>query len=137
MKSEDELKVMSVAEVVKYFRKVRDELDAAKDAKTVLQNHYDFLRRTIAPGKMEEQDIDKIDVDGIKVKLDVETFASIPAANKETAFAWLREHGMGSLITETVNGSTLKATAKDMLKKGDSLPPEIFKVTTASIIKFY
>ena len=86
---------------------------------------------------MEEHDINKIDVDGIKIRMETEIFATIPAANKQTAIAWLREHGMGSLVTETVNGSTLKATAKAMMIDGRDLPADIFKVSSSSIVKFY
>ncbi|MCK5606788.1 hypothetical protein KAR91_33105 [Candidatus Pacearchaeota archaeon] len=132
------LEEMTVSELVKHFKETRMKLDEAAEVKTTIQKEYDFIRRAILPGKMEEQDINKLDIgDGIKVRLDTELFASIPAANKGAAYQYLRDNGMESLITETVNGSTLKATAKQILMEGGHLPEDLFKITTGNIVKFY
>jgi hypothetical protein len=57
---------------------------------------------------------------------------------KEAAFEWLRENGLGELITETVNASTLSAQARKMLEDGTELDADIFNVSvfpTTSITK--
>ena len=44
------------------------------------------------------------------------------AEDKPAAFAWLREHGYGELITETVNARTLTAFVKELREAGKEVP---------------
>lgn len=47
---------------------------------------------------------------------------------KQAAYWWLRLNGMGSLITETINASTLSAAARKQMEDGKDLPETYFKV---------
>lgn len=49
-------------------------------------------------------------------------------ADKEKAYQWLRDNGLDALITETVNASTLSATAKAMIEDGKELDAGLFNV---------
>jgi hypothetical protein len=42
--------------------------------------------------------------------------------DKSAAYAWLREHGHGALITETVNARTLTAFVKECQEAGKEVP---------------
>lgn len=53
---------------------------------------------------------------------------SVRKGMKEAAFKWLRKHRLGSLITETINSSTLAATGRSMLEEGKELDPDIFNL---------
>ncbi|QRE00555.1 hypothetical protein [Burkholderia phage BCSR129] len=104
-----------------------------------LDSLYDQLRKKEIPDLMQAEDVRTVTFDGIgRVQLAGDCYASIPADQKEAAFAWLREHNYGDLIQEQVNSSTLKAWAKEGLETGRELPEGVFRVepyTRASIVK--
>jgi hypothetical protein len=45
---------------------------------------------------------------------------------KDAAKIWLRTHGLGDIIVETINAGTLAATGKAMLEEGRELPEDYF-----------
>jgi hypothetical protein len=67
--------------------------------------------------------------EGFRVGLSSRLFASIPVGKRDHAFQWLRENGLGDLITATVNAGTLSAAAKTLMEeKNQELPAELFSV---------
>ena len=54
------------------------------------------------PMLMDEMAIERIDVDGLTVKLKPFVSASIPADRKQDAFNWLREHGLDDIIKNDI-----------------------------------
>ena len=54
------------------------------------------------PMLMDEMAIERIDVDGLTVKLKPFVSASIPADRKQEAFNWLREHGHEGIIKNEI-----------------------------------
>jgi len=54
------------------------------------------------PMLMDEMAIERIDVDGLTVKLKPFVTASIPADRKQDAFNWLREHGLDDIIKNDI-----------------------------------
>ena len=54
------------------------------------------------PMLMDEMAIERIDVDGLPVKLKPFVTASIPADRKQDAFNWLREHGLDDIIKNDI-----------------------------------
>lgn len=117
------------------------ELKAAKVAKEAadivakeLGKRYDFLRLIVIPGAFESDGIEALKVDGVgRVGLRGEIYASINKEHKDEAFQWLDDTGRGALIQKTVNAATLKASLKKMLKDGEEVPEELFKVTPFSM----
>lgn len=58
--------------------------------------------------------------------------------DKEGGKQWLKDNGLGDIVTETVNSSTLAATAKSLLEDGKELDPLLFNVVlmpTTSVTK--
>ena len=49
--------------------------------------------------------------------------------DKEQVYEWLEENDMGDMITETVNASTLKASLRKRLQKGEEVPDNLFELT--------
>ncbi len=75
---------------------------------------------------------------GYRVTLSMTYRASIIAAQKGAAYAWLQANNLGDLITETVNASTLSAAGKVLLEDGKELPDDLFHAyfaPSASITK--
>lgn len=65
---------------------------------------------------------------GYRVTVTDAVRAGIRKDKRPAAYQWLRNHGLGSLIVETVNASTLSATAKAMLEEGHELEDALFNV---------
>lgn len=134
---------LKTSAAVKAFKAAKNKLDGVKKVKTELQKVYDHLRFSVLPKLMEEDDITNltVDIEGeekpIRVRVQDETYASIPAGQRPEAYRWLKDNGKGELVIETVNASTLKALVNEMAKKGESLPDNLFKVTFSPGARFY
>ncbi len=124
--------------LIEEFKEIKDELAKIKEQKKELQKKFDEYRFKLIPEAMEEAGLERATFDGIgTVYLTSDIYFSIPAPKKEDAFRWLHHHGHGDLITETVNASSGKAWAKEMLQKGEQLPEDLFKITpyTRAVLK--
>lgn len=65
---------------------------------------------------------------GYRVTVNELSRYSVRKGMKADAFKWLRKHRLGSLITETINSSTLAATGRSLLEEGKELDPDIFNL---------
>jgi len=71
--------------------------------------------------------------------LKTETYVSAAADRKPELIQWLKDHGLGDIVQETVHPRTLSAAVKEMLEEDDELPPDlaelvnIFEKTTVSL----
>lgn len=94
-----------------------DDLGAITKA---LNKKYDTLRLVVLPTKMDEDEIPNITIDGDTRKLSAylqqDLYFSIPAETKDDSYEWLKTHGHEDLVQETVNSSSGKAWAKEMIK---------------------
>ena len=128
-----QLQSMKLLEAVKEMERIRERLEEIKAVKTEHQEEFDLLRLGIIPGLMDEDEITNITIDGVgRVTLTGDVYASIPASERDRAYQWLRDNNHGGLIVETVNSGTLKAFVKGVIKKGEELPEDMFKVTPFS-----
>lgn len=129
----EELNKLTVQQLAAKQRKLSEQIDTLKNLSAHLQKQYDGIRLVVLPEKMDEEGITNITVDGVgRVSIQSDIYFSIPAPTKEEAYEWLKDNGHGDLIQETVNSSSGKAWAKEMIKKGLSLPEALFKVTPFS-----
>lgn len=134
---------MSLPETIKKFKSLKIDLELASTVKTNIQKEYDFLRFNILPKLMDEQDITNmaVEMEGggkpVRVRIQDEIYASIPAPLRPKAYEWLKENGLSELIIETVNASSLKALVKEKTEKGESLPEDLFKITFSPAARFY
>ena len=75
--------------------------------------------------------------EGFRVTNSIKLRASIIASAKDDAYAWLRDNKMGSLITESVNVSSLSADLGYMINEENREPPvglfNVFHAMTASV----
>lgn len=112
------MKLWTIQNLATRQRQIQEQLDTIKTITTRLQKELDTIRLNILPEKMDEEDITNITVTGVgKVVVQSDIYFSIPAETKEDAFDWLKDHGHKDLVQETVNASSGKAWAKEMLKK--------------------
>jgi hypothetical protein len=95
-----------------------------------LVNLFKKYKELEVPATFEADKITHVPLEeGFRVGLSSRLFASIPAGKREQAYQWLRDNGLGDLITATVNAGTLSAAAKEMMEeKNEELPKELFTV---------
>ncbi len=130
---------LPVTDLVKAFKSVGDEKEAAELALKKINAQYDFLRLVKIPAIFDEQELKNITVDGVgRCQLTSDIYASVKTGQKDAMFLFLRDTGRESLIKEEVNASTLKACLKGMIKAGEEIPEELFNCapySRASITK--
>ena len=129
-------KEQTIPELIKEMVSVKDELEIAKAAKTKLEEIHDILRLLVLPEKMDDEDVSTLTVPGVgRASIQSDIYFSIPADQRESCYEWLRENGHGDIIQETVNSSTGKSWAKEMMKLGKPIPEGMFKVTPFSRVQ--
>lgn len=136
---ESEFDNMSVPELAITLKNLKERLEEMGVIKTEIQKAYDFLSIAILPDRMDEEGIQTLkikDVGRLQSKTDIR--CSVPAKNKEAVAEWLNEHGHGSMISETINSSTLKAFVREMMKEDKEWPKDLLKVepySRATVVK--
>lgn len=131
--------VMSPEELIKAMNEAGVEYDKLQLQAKPFSDAFEYLRLVKIPAVFDERAIKTLAVTGLvdvegntinmRCGLTSDIYASFKAGKKEEAYQWLRDNGRGDLIKETVAPGTLKSSAKDALKKGQSFPEELFNVT--------
>lgn len=130
---ESKFKKMTTKEVISYMNDLAELKSQHEDSLKAINIEYDYLRLNFIPNRFDEEGIQNITIEGIgRVSLTGDLFVSVLAENREKMHEWLSDIGKGSLITTTVNASTLKATIKAMMRAGEEIPEDIIKVTPVS-----
>jgi hypothetical protein len=118
-------------DTIRFYHKFDQAFEALSEMKKSLNETSDFLSRDTIPELMREAGVKTITVEGVG-RVTVSHRFSCSIIDKALGYQWLRDHNLGDIITETVNSSTMAATARNLLEKeGRELPPEIFKTGTS------
>lgn len=72
--------------------------------------------------RMENANIQNINVDNTTLYRKTNLYASISKANKTEGFEWLENNGYEDLIQSSVNARTLAATIKEFIATGGEIP---------------
>lgn len=124
----------TVVELANELARLKDQKDDLDNQVKALNLRIEAISKQELPEAMDADGVSNIKLDGVgRISLRGEVYASILAENREQAYQWLRDTGRGSLITEVVNASSLKAAAKSWLKAGDAIPEELIKITPITI----
>ena len=96
----------SLSDQVVKLKQLEDELvDKEKELKE-LKRHIDLVSGEVIPTMMQEMNISTLKLaDGSSVEVKPVYGASITVANKEAAYTWLRENGLGDLIKNEITVS--------------------------------
>jgi hypothetical protein len=130
----DDLKEMTVVQLAGELRKLKELKEAMEEDLKETNKFIEEITKQILPEKMDDQGISNIKIDGVgRITLRGEVYASILAANRDAAYQWLRDTGRASLISNTVNASSLKAACKEWLKNGEQIPEDLIKVTPVTV----
>jgi hypothetical protein len=130
---------MSISQLAAQLRDFKQALDKIGSMKTELQKMYDYLSIEVLPDRMDEEGIDTIKVKNVgRLQTSSDIRCSVPANNKDEVKNWLRENGHGSMISEAVNASTLKAFVKEMMKENKPYPEHLLNIhaySRATVVK--
>jgi len=105
-----------------------DELAELKDRKKALDDELKAVNARIAEveeelsNRMLEEEIQSFQRSGKTFYVTTKVFANAVPERKNDLFVWLKEHGFGDMITETVNANTLSAWVREQLEESESLP---------------
>lgn len=110
------------------YIRVRKYHEIVDSMKSMVYKLQEFLTLEAMPGVFDKAGVKSINLEeGIRVGISGLVRASL-GEDKEAAKEWLRSHGAESLVTETVNASTLSAYAKSKVEAGEDLPEDLFNV---------
>jgi hypothetical protein len=119
----------SLSDQVVKLKQLEDDLvDKEKEFKE-LKRHIDLVSGEVIPTMMQEMNISTLKLaDGSSVEVKPVYGASITVANKEAAYTWLRENGLGDLIKNEITVSfgrneDNKASQYAVLAKGQGFEP--------------
>ena len=94
-----------LSQLVRSLRTVEKDIeDAETHLKSLKQEKHKLSVENI-PALMDEMGVERLDVDGMTVERKMIVAASIPVANKEQAFDWLRSNGLDDIIKNDITVS--------------------------------
>ena len=125
---------MKLAGIAAEYKAIKEALEEAGEVKTVLQKISDSYSKHILPARMEEEGIETVRIEGVgRLQTKSDIYCSCPAPNREALQDWLVDHGHGSLISQSVNASTLKAFIKEQMKEGNPVPDDLLDIEPYSM----
>lgn len=121
-------KIDNLDDLIRLMAQVRRAKDATDSAKKTLEALYGVMSNKIIPEMMRDKKIKTTTLADVG-RVTVSNRTSCSMLDKEAGMEWLRANGLGDIIQETVNASTLAATAKTKIEEGFDLPDDVFKVS--------
>ena len=91
-----------LAGLVRQLNSIQQQIEDAEQHLKALKKDKQRIAFEHIPMLMDEMSMERIDVDGLVVKLKPFVTASIPADRKQDAFNWLREHGLDDIIKNDI-----------------------------------
>jgi len=94
-----------LSQLVRDLRSIESSIEDAETRLKILKQAKHKLSVENIPALMDEMGVERLDVDGMTVERRMIVAASIPAANKDQAFDWLRSNGLDDIIKNEVTCS--------------------------------
>ena len=119
----------SLSDQVVKLKQLEDDLVKKEKELKELKRHIELVSGEVIPTMMQEMNISTLKLaDGSSVEVKPVYGASITLANKEAAYTWLRENGLGDLIKNEITVSfgrneDNKASEYANLAKGQGYEP--------------
>ena len=121
--------IQSLADQVERLEGVASEIEDAESKIKLLKKKRDHISGDIIPTMMSEMGLAELKLhDGSHLKVSTTYRATITEANKETAFNWLRDNGLGDIIKNEIlvsfgRSEDNKAASYAELAKGQGFQP--------------
>ena len=94
-----------LSQLVRDLRSIESSIEDAETRLKILKQAKHKLSVENIPALMDEMGVERLDVDGMTVERRMIVAASIPAANKDRAFDWLRDNGLDDIIKNDITVS--------------------------------
>ena len=94
-----------LSQLVRDLRSIESSIEDAETRLKILKQAKHKLSVENIPALMDEMGVERLDVDGMTVERRMIVAASIPVANKDQAFEWLRSNGLDDIIKNDVTCS--------------------------------
>ena len=118
-------------DLVRHYADLREEADVMRETMTELSKMEQQLSYESIPACFDAHGIQNVRVQGYGL-VGLTRRWSCSMLDKETGLKWLRDHGQGGMIQETVNAQTLGAWAREETEeKGVEPPDDVFKISVA------
>ena len=121
--------IQSLADQVERLEGVASTIEAAEENLKLLKKKRDHISGEVIPTMMSEMGLAELKLhDGSHLKVSTSYRATITEANKESAFNWLRENGLGDIIKNEIlvsfgRNEDNKAADYAELAKGQGFQP--------------
>jgi hypothetical protein len=121
--------IQSLADQVERLEGVSSEIEDAESRIKLLKKKRDHISGEVIPTMMSEMGLAELKLhDGSHLKVSTSYRATITEANKESAFNWLRENGLGDIIKNEIlvsfgRNEDNKAADYAELAKGQGFQP--------------
>ena len=121
--------IQSLADQVERLEGVASDIETAESNLKELKKKRDHISGEVIPTMMSEMGLAELKLhDGSHLKVSTTYRATITEANKETAFNWLRENGLGDIIKNEIlvsfgRNEDNKAADYAELAKGQGFQP--------------
>ena len=121
--------IQSLADQVESLENVNSSIENAEEIVKNLKKKRDHISGEVIPTMMSEMGLAELKLqDGSHLKVSTTYRATITEANKETAFNWLRNNGLGDIIKNEISVSfgrneDNKAASYAELAKSQGLQP--------------
>ena len=127
--------IQSLADQVERLEGVSSEIEDAESRIKLLKKKKDHISGEVIPTMMSEMGLAELKLhDGSHLKVSTSYRATITEANKESAFNWLRENGLGDIIKNEIlvsfgrNEDNKAADYADLAKGQGFQPTQKMKV---------
>ena len=98
--------IQSLADQVEMLENLHKRIETSESNIKDLKKEYQRISGEVIPTMMSEMGLSELKLqDGSHLKVSTSYKASITEANKEMAFNWLRENGLGDIIKNEINVS--------------------------------
>lgn len=122
----DELEAMALPDLAKELVKAKSVLESIKADEKKAQSYVDYIAKELLPDRMDQEGISSVKFEGIgRLQKSAQIQCSVRKDDKNSLHEFLREHGYGDMISETVHPSTLKAWAKELITDGIEVPEQV------------
>ena len=127
--------IQSLADQVERLETLNREIEFAESQLKQKKKNYEHLSGEVIPTMMSEMGLSHLKLmDGSSVDVKPHYSATITQANKEAAFNWLRQNGLGDIIKNEImvsfgrNEDTRAADYADLAKSHGFQPTQKLKV---------
>ena len=134
-----ETEAQGVVEFTRAFVTMRTLKDQIEEALKPFDKFYEEVKGIKLPAAFEAHGVPTVTLEeGYRVTVAHNVRASVKGGQRDAAYKWLEDNGLGDIITQTVNASTLSALARSMAEENRELDSELFTVAimpTTSVTK--